>query len=414
MSILHSLANGGFIALQALTGAISAYQVALSLAGLKKKREVIQHPPTKTFAIFVAAHNEEEVIAPLIDNLHHLDYPKDMYDIFVICDNCNDRTADIVRQQGAIAMERFDPEKRGKGYAIEWMLERLWEMDKQYDAVVMFDADNLVGKNFLMEMNEKLCQGERVIQGYLDTKNPFDSWISVSYAVAYWFTNRMWQLARYNMHLSNALGGTGICIDTALLKEIGWGATSLTEDLEFTVRCVDRGIIPSWAHNAKVYDEKPLTLKASMRQRIRWMQGHFDCSRRYMMPLLRKAILQRNLAMFDAALYLFQPMRLLIVLFTTIMLYLQLGYPEFFQLTNLSALLPNWFWIVVNVGLYLQMPLAMALERVPGKAYLGLIIFPLFVVTWFPVTVAGFIRRNKKDWNHTVHTRAVRLEELSH
>ncbi|GIM44813.1 glycosyl transferase family 2 [Collibacillus ludicampi] len=414
MSILHSLANDAFIALQGLTGAISAYQVALSLAGLKKKSEEIKNPPEKTFAVLVAAHNEEEVIAPLIENLQNLDYPRDMYDIFVICDNCTDHTADIVRKHGAIALERHDKEKRGKGYAIEWALERLWEMEKEYDAVVMFDADNLVAKNFLREMNEKLCQGARVIQGYLDTKNPFDSWISISYAVAYWFTNRMWQLARYNLNLPNALGGTGICIETALLKEIGWGATSLTEDLEFTVRCVDRGINPVWAHNAKVYDEKPLTLKASMRQRIRWMQGHFDCARKYMFPLLRKAIVTRNLSMFDSALYLFQPMRLLIVLFTSIMLYLQVGYPEFFQLTNLSAILPNWFWIVVNVLLYLQMPLAMLLERVPWKAYLGLIIFPLFVFTWFPVTVAGYFTRNNREWSHTVHTRAVRLEEISH
>jgi hypothetical protein len=60
------------------------------------------------------------------------------------------------------------------------------------------------------------------------------------------------------------------------------------------------------------------------------------------------------------------------------------------------------------------MPLAMLLERVPGKAYLGLIIFPLFVFTWFPVTVAGYFTRNNREWSHTVHTRAVRLEEISH
>jgi cellulose synthase/poly-beta-1,6-N-acetylglucosamine synthase-like glycosyltransferase len=49
-------------------------------------------------------------------------------------------------------------------------------MDKKYDAVCIFDADNLVHPNFLKEMNSRLCHGEKIIQGYLDTKNPEDSW----------------------------------------------------------------------------------------------------------------------------------------------------------------------------------------------------------------------------------------------
>jgi cellulose synthase/poly-beta-1,6-N-acetylglucosamine synthase-like glycosyltransferase len=412
VDILHNITNGAFIVLQVLTAAIGAYQVVLSLFGLWKKKETRKHPPVKSFAVLVAAHNEAEVIGPLIENLQELDYPKELYDIFVICDNCTDNTAEIVRQHGAIAYERFNKEKRGKGYAIEWMLDQLWKRPRQYDAVVMFDADNLVAPNFLMEMNEKLCNGDKVIQGYLDIKNPFDSWISVSYACAYWFTNRMWQLARYNLGLSNALGGTGVCIETHLLKEIGWGATSLTEDLEFTVRCVERGVYPTWAHNAHVYDEKPLELRASMRQRLRWMQGHFDCSHRYLLPLLKKSFRERNWAMLDAALYLFQPMRLLILLFTSLMLYFELLAPDVFQLTNISEVFPPSFWVVVNVMLYLQMPLAMILERCPPKAFLGLLVFPVFIVTWFPVTLAAFFTRNNREWSHTMHTRAMRFHDI--
>lgn len=44
-------------------------------------------------------------------------------------------------------------------------------MEKQFDAVVIFDADNVVHLDFLMEMNSRLCKGERLIQGYLDAKN---------------------------------------------------------------------------------------------------------------------------------------------------------------------------------------------------------------------------------------------------
>jgi len=412
MELLHAGLNWLFLLMQGLTGAIGLYQIVLSFFGLWRREEKIIHAPSKKFAVLVAAHNEEDVIAPLVDNLLRLDYPKELFDLYVICDNCNDQTADIVRANGARAMERFDMENRGKGFAIEWMLDQLWAGDKRYDAVVMFDADNLASPNFLRVMNEKLCQGKKVIQGYLDIKNPMDSWVSVSLAIAYWFTNRMWQLARYNLGLSCALGGTGLCVDMALLQEIGWGATGLTEDLEFGVRCVERGIFPTWAHDAKVFDEKPIHLLPSMRQRLRWMQGHFNCASAHMMPLLVKSFRMRSLAMFDAALYLFQPMRFLMLFGTSFVLFVHIAWPSLWNVSRFTDLLPMNFWIIVNVLLFLQMPLAMYLEKANWRAYFGLLLFPIFSVTWFPVTFKAFFTRKNSVWAHTVHTRAIRLEEL--
>lgn len=412
MELFHSLVNTAFIALQVLTGIIGGYQTVLALFGLVRKKEKADCKPEKSFAILVAAHNEAGVIGPLMDNLQKLDYPRDLYDVYVICDNCTDSTADIVREKGGIAMERFVPDKRGKGHAIEWMLEKLWQQPKEYDGVVMFDADNLAAPDFLIKINNKLCQGARVIQAYLDTKNPLDSWISVSYAISYWYINRFWQLSRYNIGLCNYLAGTGMVFESKLLKEMGWGATSLTEDIEFTVRCVERGIYPTWAHDAIVYDEKPITLKASMRQRLRWMQGHFDCAERYFFKILKKSAKERNISMFDAAVFLFQPMRLLIIIFTSLMMYLQMWMPEFFTFTQLTALLPAWFWFVLNLVLLAQLPVSLLLERAPIKAYLGIIVYPIFIFTWFPIAIVGFFTRKNKDWSHTVHTRGITVEEL--
>lgn len=81
-------------------------------------------------------------------SLKRLDYPKELYDIFVIADNCTDKTAEKAREKGALVYERFDKDKRGKGYALEWMFNKLFKMDKKYDAVIIFDADNLASKNF--------------------------------------------------------------------------------------------------------------------------------------------------------------------------------------------------------------------------------------------------------------------------
>lgn len=412
MSLLHGIVNVFFIAMQIFTGTIGLYQIVMSLFGIWHRKAQIQFAPTKRFAIMIPAHNEERVVGPLVDSIMAQAYPPDYYDVFVIADNCSDHTADVAQRHGAIAMSRTDTERRGKGFAIEWMLERLEDMPQTYDAVVMFDADNLVAPDFLRVMNDKLCNGHPVIQGYLGVKNPFDSWVSVSLAISYWFSNRMWQNARQNLKLSCSLGGTGLCIDLALLREMGWGATGLTEDLEFGVRCVERGIMPIWAHDAVVYDEKPTTLLTSMRQRLRWMQGHFHCAKHHMIPLLKAGIRERSFGKLDAGIYLFQPMRFLILFLTSLMMVFQISLPHNPLLTKLTGLLPTDFWVVVNVFLYLQMPLAMLLERVNWRAYFGMFVLPFFLWTWGPVTLQAYFTKSNRKWSHTVHKRAIRLEEL--
>ncbi len=152
------------------------YYFILSMFGLYRKKETKVLVPEKTFAIVVAAHNEEKVIEPLIDNLFQIDYPRELYDVFVVADNCTDKTALIARNAGASVHQRFNSIKRGKGFALEWMFHRLFKMERQYDAIVIFDADNLVKDNFLFEMNSKLCQGEKIVQCYLDSKSLY-TWL---------------------------------------------------------------------------------------------------------------------------------------------------------------------------------------------------------------------------------------------
>ncbi len=413
MEFWRNALNLAFVSLQTVTALFGAYQIVFSVFGLLYRPKRLGSTAEKRFAVLVAAHNEERVIEPLLENLKQLDYPDELYDIYVIADNCSDQTAEIARNRGVQVAERTTEADHGKGYAIRWMLERLYRSAQQYDAVVMFDADNLVSPNFLQVMNDRLMDGKRVIQGYLDSKNPFDSWVSVSMAISYWYTNRMWQLSRRALGLSCALGGTGLCIDMPLLRKLGWDATGLAEDTEFGAKCVARGIYPYWAHEARVYDEKPITLRASLRQRLRWMQGHFSCAEHYMMPLVKSSLRERNLAKFDAAVYLFQPASFLIIFLTGFMLYLQVSAPPSLSLiAGALKLMPTWFWVVVNLFIIVQMPLALWLERANWRAYLGLPLFPFFMMTWFPVTLLALFTRHNKVWSHTKHTRSISMDDL--
>ena len=167
------------------------YQIIVSICSLVKlKEKPILEEKNNRFMAIIPAHNESNVIKNLVESLKRQDYPKELYDIYVIADNCTDDTAKIAKDAGAIVMERNDPEHKTKGYALQWFLQKKIEENAQYDAFCIFDADNIVDKNFLKSMNKKLCQGEDVVQGYRDIKNPTDSWVSAGYALFYWTMNR--------------------------------------------------------------------------------------------------------------------------------------------------------------------------------------------------------------------------------
>ena len=79
------------------------------------------------YAIVIAARNEEKVIANLLDSIKKQDYPKELITTFVVADNCTDKTAKIARDCGAICYERFDNERKTKGFALEYLFERIEE-----------------------------------------------------------------------------------------------------------------------------------------------------------------------------------------------------------------------------------------------------------------------------------------------
>jgi len=376
--------------------------------GTKKEKKVLT--AKTTFAVIVAAHNEDKVIGQLIENLHLLKYPDDMYDIFVIADNCTDTTAEVSRKAGAFVYERFNDVEQGKGFAMEWMFNKLFALKRQYDAVIIFDADNLVHPDFLMEMNSRFCNGERLIQGYLDAKNPNDTWISGVFSISFWLTNHFWHLAKYNIGLSCVLGGTGMCIATDILHKYGWGATCLTEDMEFTMKSLIDGIPTTWAHDAIVYDEKPLTFKQAWNQRLRWAQGHFDVAERYIPKLLKEGIKQRNIVVLDGIVHLFQPYFLLISTVFVLCSYIYEFVP--FYTNVLYAILPYEIWQVIGVGQYVFPVIVMLKIHASPKSWFYLLLYPIFIYSWIPITALGYIHRHEHVWNHTAHTRSISFNDV--
>lgn len=399
----------------------SIYYLIIALFGIYKKGNLKLIKPEKKFALIVAAHNEEVVINDIIVSLNNLDYPKELYDTFVIADNCTDNTAKKAREAGALVHERFNDKKKGKGYALEWMFNKIFNMDKKYDAVCIFDADNLVSRNFLKEMNKKLYSGSRVIQGYLDSKNPMDTWITGSYSITFWANNRMAQLSRVNLGISSQLGGTGCCMDIEILKELGWGATCLTEDLEFTCKLVSNGYKVDFAYDAVVYDEKPLTLIQSWRQRKRWMQGFVDVSSRYFFKLIKMGIRKASFTAIDCAIYTIQPILFILFGLTTLINMVGVVIQLFNYANNYNSIAVSHhsisalaiFMSIVGVVIYLYTPILLIAERKFNfKVLIYYIIMPIYIITWLPICIQAILDKDNKEWDHTIHSRSVNISDL--
>ncbi len=261
--------------------ALMVYQLVLSLFGFRRRQKAYQdHPPQKRFLVLVPAHNEETVIPDIIENLAHMEYPKELYDFYIIADNCTDKTEVVARQMGAnvITLTKASPDSpTGKPVALNQALNMLEGYQDNYDILMIFDADNLIDPNMFLEINSQYISenSPEFIQCYLGSKNK-KGIVAWFYYTSYTLTNRFIQLAKYQLGLNNSICGTGFAVDTKYLyARGGWTTMSLTEDLEIQVEATLEGKRILWNHNVRVYDEKPTSVRASYRQRTRWAQGHW-------------------------------------------------------------------------------------------------------------------------------------------
>lgn len=389
------------------------YQTAISLCSLiKLKDKPYLTNKNHKFMAIIPAHNEEMVVSNLIESLKNQTYDKNLYDIYVIADNCTDNTANVARRAGAIVLERFDPAHKTKGYALQWFLKQKIEENADYDAFFVFDADNIVDKDFILNMNKKLCQGEDVVQGYRDIKNPTDNWITAGYALFYWTMHRLYHLARYNVGLSTLLNGTGFMVRFDVVKPNGWQTETLTEDIEFSLERIIKGKKLGWATDAIVYDEQPTSFKQSWSQRSRWTVGHIQCMKRYTGELFNSVKEHKSLVTFDGFLYIVGTTPMLII--TMLVLFINCAMYAAQSMTNMEFAINILRYLVPTLLLPIGTAIvAMTLDRKPIKPMIkGLLYYPLFMGTWVIINIKCLFKR-ETTWEKIEHVRDIKIAEVS-
>ena len=153
----------------ALPGAAVAvcalYLLTLALASSVGRRVPAGNAePRSLLAVLVPAHDEERLIARCVESLLTQTYPRALYRVIVIADNCSDSTAEIARVVGAQVMVRDQPDARGKGQALRWAMDRVLAAANPPDAVVVVDADSIADSNLLSGLERQLAAGHGVVQ----------------------------------------------------------------------------------------------------------------------------------------------------------------------------------------------------------------------------------------------------------
>lgn len=388
-----------------------SYQFLYIPTALLHRRRPTRTEKLHRIAVLIAARNEEAVIGNLLESIRAQSYPMGFVETFVVADNCTDRTAEIAAGHGATVVERRNLFHTGKGYALNYLLERIRE---PFDAYLVLDADNVLDVNFIREINRTFSDGYGVVTCYRNSKNYGDNWISAGYAL--WFLREARYLngARMAIGSSCAVSGTGFLFSREVLQRCGgWNFFLLTEDIQFTIHCVTHGERIGYAAGAVLYDEQPVRFDQSWRQRMRWSRGYLQVFGRYGWQLIR-GIFRGSFSCFDMTMNI-MPAAVL----TAASVVINLGAAAYGFAGGGTLAELGISVLQTLAGLYATVFVLGTITTVtewrqihcPGwKKILYTFTFPVFMMTYIPICITSLFV--DPGWKPIHHSRAVTVGQI--
>ena len=400
-----------------LFAAFYAYQIFFIIVPLIIRYPKLEEQPIRKYGILISARNESLVIGNLINSLKKQTYGSENLTIFVVADNCTDNTAEIARNAGAIVYERFNTEKVGKGYAMEFLYERICEDygDTYFDAYAIFDADNIVSPTFFEEINKVYSDKYPVVTCYRNSKNYGDNWVSAGYAL--WFLRESQYLNRSRMRCRTtcAVSGTGFVFDAAIMREVGgWKFFLLTEDIEFTNYNVLQGRKIGYAEKAVIYDEQPTKFSQSCHQRMRWARGYIQVMGKFGLKLVRGIFSKKCTSCFDMSCTILPALVLSIL---SVVINFTAGIALAIMGANIAPIalgfantIASMYGLMFVLGTITVITEWKNIHCSTFKKIFYAFTFPLFMITYVPVTMAALFARN--EWKPIEHNKSKTLDDI--
>lgn len=402
--MLRQLAN----IISLLFAVMFSYQIVYYFVSLFMKRKEKSYDfRYHRYAVLICARNEEAVIADLLASINNQTYPKEYYRTFVMADNCSDRTAEIARENGAIVYTRHNELQVGKGYALEKLLSDIeQDFGDTFERYMVFDADNILKEDYIEQMNISYCQGNRIIAGYINSKNYDSNWISAGYSLFLLKKNRYLNNARYLLGLSCAINGTGFLFDRELIGN--WNYHTLTEDIELSVDQACRHNRIAYCEKAVLYDEQPTSFRQSFYQRVRWAKGYLQVIRKYSFRLL-KGIIDGDFCCYDMlntilSAYGFSMITILLNIAELVMFF-YLGVNVIPYIDSILQSLIKAYLLIYAVGLLTTLTEWNNIRSSAFHKILYTFTFPIFLATYIPIAFYALFAR--VTWVPIKHTLSV-------
>ena len=382
--------------------ALAASLYLLTFAALARRKV---HPAAPgsclRFDVVVPAHDEEDGISRTVENLSALDYPSELFRVFVVADNCRDRTAERAAAAGAQVLVHDGPKRRGKGYALAYAFN--YSLAQGFaDAVVVVDADSVVSRNLLSAFAARFEAGAGAVQADYGVRNPHSTWRTRLMTIAFAAFHTVRSLARERLGLSCGLRGDGMGLTTAVLRAVPYCAFSIVEDIEYGLQLGCAGYRVCYVPEVRVLGDMPVTEHASRSQRHRWELGRRALARRYVHKLLAETWRRQDPVLLDLALDLIVPPLAQLVVVNGIGVTLCLSV---LRLGGGVRIAP-WLWGASVCGLLLYVARAWALSRVGLRGLLDLVWAPVYVC-WKLALRFSASENGEDEWIRT--TREARM-----
>lgn len=405
--IIETVENINLIA-GALFFILYFYQFVYFLIPFIKKDKPHKETKMHRYAVLISARNEENVIATLVDSLHHQDYPQELIDIYVIADNCTDKTAQSAENAGAFVFVRNDMENVGKGYALDYALNRIFaeKGDDFYDGFFVFDADNILDTNYISAMNRTFSDGHRIITSYRNSINYGTNWITAGYALWYIRESKFLNHSRMLLNSGCAISGTGFLVSKDVIHRIGgWKFFLLTEDIEFSIANAIEGEKIAFCSDAILYDEQPQTFKQSWTQRLRWARGFLQVFGKYGTKLIASVFKKNRRTCYDMAMTIIPAFFITLFIGVVNAIAITVGVCQGEDWTPLAISLCQWvggaYVMLFMIGLITILTENKRIHTSTWKKIKYLFTFPIFQFTYVPISIVAIFKN--VEWEPTRH-----------
>ena len=245
-------------------------------------------------AVVVPAHNESVGIIPTLQDI--ASQLRECDRLIVVADNCSDDTAAVSAARGVHVLQRNEPNRRGKGYAIAWAIAHLMEHPPEF--VLFVDADCRLEQHFLTKaLNHCARTGGPVQALYLMTSaDGFHANQRVA-EFAWRLKNWVRPLGLNQFGRPVQLMGTGMMFPWEVIKSAPLASGHIVEDLKLGLDLALAGTPARFLPTVRVTSVFATTERGADSQRQRWIEGHLAMIAGYVPRLLVSSVAKRN---FDA------------------------------------------------------------------------------------------------------------------